>query len=365
MSKFIVIPEPHISSTNIEGRQDYLTEIKVYMSQVMDFIKFDEEIRWAVFVGDIFNRGFIEITEYLYWSDWFIELDSLLSDRYGCIYSAVGNHELSFSKNNPFWRFISNKDGGFNTAAVWRTKAVNPMGAKSLIHVEDYLKLGDKVGLYLCHYDAVSTCSELLSRNVDDEIKVCISHLSIISSEITRVLRDNYGRDPLTHVIEHEQIRDMDFLHNFDYVFNGHMHKAYSRFTITNDATGHKTRLMYLGSLGRTNSEEINDTDLIRTLPIIDVDTGEMTCEEIVLWNRKSAIVQDYDFQKSEKKIEKEKYTEICSKLENIDSPVNEIMNTLSDRNMAILLEKAVIGIKPDYMEDLLDRCREMRYAGT
>ena len=57
MGKVIIIPEPHISSTNIEGRADYIVEIKDYLAEIMEIIKDDQEICWVSFVGDIFNRG--------------------------------------------------------------------------------------------------------------------------------------------------------------------------------------------------------------------------------------------------------------------------------------------------------------------
>ena len=50
----------------------------------------------------------------------------------------------------------------------------------------------------------------------------------------------------------------LDLFSKFDYVFNGHMHKACSRFILTDEETGKETMLFYLGSLGRTNSYEVN-----------------------------------------------------------------------------------------------------------
>ena len=158
MSKFIVIPEPHISYNNIEGRKDYISEIKYYLNDILEDIKENKDIKWVVFVGDVFNRGFNDVDEYFYWIDWFTELDKMLSLRGGCIYSVIGNHELTYAKSNPFWRLTSKDDGGFNITMNWHSKVASPKGLRSLIKVEDIVEMGDKTSLFFCHYDGIEHC---------------------------------------------------------------------------------------------------------------------------------------------------------------------------------------------------------------
>ena len=359
MAKLLVIPEPHISSDNIEGRRDYVGEIKDYMNEILDAIIADESIKWIAFVGDIFNRGFNDIDEYFEWTDWFTALDSLMVSRGGLVYSAIGNHELSFSKANPFWRMTSRRDGGFNTRKRWDNKAVSPKGLKSIIHVEDMVDLGDNVTVFFCHYDAMDFCRELVDKHIEEfgnsKTRICVCHNSIITSAIAKVLRDNYGRDPLTHYISHEQIDSMNLFHKFDYVFNGHMHKAYSRFTITDESNGHQTKLMYLGSIGRTNSEEVNDSDLERCCPYVDIDDLTYGGIAIDLLPRKQTLAEGYDAKKIEKRVEKEAYEEICRTIVDLGNPVQELRDMLTDRRMAVALDCAIQGIKPPELINIFD----------
>lgn len=366
MSRLIIVPEPHISSVNIDGRSDYIAEIKSYMNEFMDVVNINVDIKWVVFVGDIFNRGFNDIDEYFWWLDWFLNLDSVMHERGGVVYSAIGNHELTFSKSNPFWRFTSSSDSGYNTLMDWKNRAAHPIGLRSLIHVEDVVELGDSLSLFFCHYEAIDLCSRLVDEHIlkygDTKKRVCVCHNSIISNTIANVLRSNYGRDPLTHFIKHEHIESLNLFHKFDYVFNGHMHKAFSKFTITDDATGHQTYLMYLGSLGRTNSEEINDSDLSRLLPYIDVDTYSFGAFEIELWNRGRALKSGYDNEKMEVKTDELQYKEVCKAVIDLDDPVRELKNSLSDFEMQVAFECAVDDSYPPQILVFKDRIREVMY---
>lgn len=360
--KIMIVPEPHISYANIEGRQDYVGEIKGYMQEVESIVDEDLDVTWACFVGDIFNRGFNDIDEYFVWVDWFTELDRKLQMRGGCIYSAIGNHELSFSKSNPFWRLTSLEDGGYMTTMKWNNKSAVPKGLRSIIKVDDVVEFSDNVSVFFCHYGAIQHTKELVLKHIEmygsSKKRICICHNSIISSSIAQVLRDNYGRDPLTHFIEHERIDKLDFFHLFDYVFNGHMHKAYSQFTIKNEDTGHKAYLYYLGSLGRTNSEEINDNDLERCVPCYDVDNLTLNLYGIDLLSRSKALVSNYDFNKSERKVAESEYKEICRTIIDVGNPVKELMEALTDRQMIVALECAMSDEIPQDMITLINDAR-------
>lgn len=359
MGKMIIVPEPHISSTNIESRNDYLGEIKSYLNSINDFIVGNEDVEFVSFVGDVFNRGFTDIDEYFYWVDWFRSLNDLLDKRGGKIYSAVGNHELTYSKGNPFWRFLSSKDAGFNTESKWSNRSAFPIGLKSLIHIEDVIDFED-VSVFYCHYDRIADCENKVNEHIQkygkDRHRICISHNSIISNEIAGVLRDNYGRDPLTHFIQHEQITSYDLFSKFDYVFNGHMHKACSRFILTDEETGKETMLFYLGSLGRTNSDEVNDKDLTRVCPVINLSDFRVELLPIQLFDRKTSLRENYEVEKEVQHVKKRDYVEICSRLEDVEKPIKTIMNSLVDVDMLIALECAVSSERPQKLEDLVSR---------
>lgn len=354
--KMIIIPEPHISGSNIEGRTDYVGEIKGYMGRVDAIVRSNESIRYLTFPGDIFNRGFKSIDEYIYWIDWFNNISLVLQKRGGCILSAVGNHELSFSRNNPFWHLTSREDKGYSTLIEWEKRVTNPKAPKSTIHVPDQIVIGD-VAIFFCHYEAIEECRVNVRAHIakygDSMKRVCICHNSIISNVIANVLKENYGRDPMTHIIQHEQIESLDFFHNFDLVFNGHMHKAYSTFTLTDDNTGHTTKLYYLASLGRTNSEEVNDNDLTRILPVLNLDTFELTCETIELLNRESALVPTYDVDKEVKKNVERVYNEVCERVIDIGNPIVELKKAIEDVDMLLALEGAISGVKPNKLLEL------------
>lgn len=342
--KFIVIPEPHIWDRNISTRIDYVGEVKEYMEKIKDIIQFETEDGSncsVVWMGDIFHRGFENVEEVLYWYNYFLELAGMTYK----MYSVVGNHELSYYKGNPFWYLFNSIES--EILKTQSDKVFTPLGSINILNIQDRIEVGEDVVISLGHYNTQA-------KPIEGKKNILLTHNSIIDVEIGNVLRNKYGRDPLEHFIDYSYIRTNDVFKGFDYAFIGHMHKAFGLFTVDYGEEGlGDTRLRYLASIGRTNSDEVNDLDLERVIPIISVLNGQIVVEERTLLLRGLKETIDSDkLVESKKKYDKVKDKRELEKVSFITgSPINDIKIALGKFPLLYgWMEDSLTDTVPDYL---------------
>lgn len=343
---FMIIPEPHIWDKNISTRIDYVGEIKEYMTKIKalaETISNQVPSLNIIFMGDIFHKGMKDAKEILYWYQYFLSLNSICEN----VYSVIGNHELSYRKDNLFWHLCNNTS---NTSV----EGINALGEFPLIQLVDTIDLAS-VQIHLNHHGVLATPQQ------DGKTHIGLFHQSIIDTEIAKILTKKYNRDPLINYIDHTYIKNRKPFTNYDYAFIGHMHKAFGLFTVEDENTGHLTRLRYLASIGRTNKDEVLDSDLTRVIPIIKVRESskdielkevnlvlrsyEQTINEVKVEENKEA----YENQKDRRELKK---TQVSS-----SSPVNDLKLTFLNIPFILdYIDSAVRGEEPYDLAALKDK---------
>ena len=272
MTHVFIIPEPHMWDKSFKNRKNYAEEIQGYMHTLVDMIeKYDGE-KIIIFPGDIFHRSYAGIDGIVSAFNLFKELNILTN---GNVYSCVGNHELSYSANNPFW--ILAEDNTARFVGLHGIKAFGTM--RPGIKIVDELDVGP-IQFMFGHYDRKD-----LVVTSDKDI-VYISHNSLIEPEIDEYIRNKFNKPTQTEYMHTVGLRSGEGIPispALKYVFVGHMHTFYGKFDVEETICNVDMRftLQYMGSLGRTSVSEIDDNNLDRTIPHFCIEGSTYTYEPI------------------------------------------------------------------------------------
>lgn len=289
MKHVYVIPEPHIWDKSFENRWSYVNEISGYLNEIISRIASESGEKIIIFPGDVFHRSYKSLSGLIDSINLFSRLNDITD---GNVYSCVGNHELTYSSNNPFWMMChdsTDRFGSFHSLSGYGT--VSPG-----IKVADSLAVGKTLFVF-GHYGRTDFGEDYSSfSNI-----VYISHNSISAKEIMDDLVLSYHRNIKPEYLNVQDIRSKGSIPLSDkvsHVFVGHMHSAYGKYTVEECIQGVDMHfdLLNLGSLGRTSITEIDDADLTRTIPhFIFSEDGSYTYEpfDIKLQERASLVNED------------------------------------------------------------------------
>lgn len=236
-NKYLIVPDLHIWYKNITCRKDYLGEIEEALNAIYMFIENDSTINNVILSGDIYHRGFNDLDSSRpikkYWS----ELKHLLNSRKGELYAVIGNHEFSFSRNNPFW---------LQDDVLFKTP-------------EDIVDNG--IHFYLESYHSKKSIREFRNNVIAD---ICVTHNEVLPPEMADYVRKESGRRIYTS-------KKCAGFSRYDVkaLFVGHMHQIVDTFMVNDE--GKNFEVQYLGSIGRTSVEEVSNDFRYRSLPIVEV----------------------------------------------------------------------------------------------
>lgn len=270
----IIIPEQHLWGKNITTIPKMCEDNEVIIDKLYSIIK-ECENPVIIFDGDIWHQGVRYTSEVLSLLKYPITLDKITN---GKVYSVIGNHELTYNKNNIFWS-ISDVNTSFCSSRV-----ENP-----LIKSVDELILGDTVFIF-GHYNR---SLRGYKPSIDDyKHAVLITHNEVLNDELKDALKANQPEFNTTFI--KGSIDDfVPKIHDLDYVFVGHMHQAHGKYQFKQD--GYDFIIHYLASLGRTNHKEFTP-DIKREIPIFRIRNGELTSldyKEIVLSERYISVDEE------------------------------------------------------------------------
>lgn len=208
----------------------------------------------VLFLGDIYTRGFKDSSKAMAEFDFFTYLNKLAK-----CYSVIGNHELSFPKDNPFYNLISTIPEGISNLPHNR---IVLKGITGLLNITDRLEDGNVV-FNFNHYG-----SGVLPP-ISGKVNIGLFHQEItckpaVESAALRGL-DQYELKSI-------KLEEHDVLFGYDYCYFGHFHKYYGKWLIDGSRYIH-----YLGSLGRPNFTEVSNDFLERTIPCVFVEDGNLT----------------------------------------------------------------------------------------
>lgn len=303
----VIIPEQHLYYKPIITVPDMVKDNDRIIQELLSLVKtLTNPI--VIFMGDIVHQG-IKSTENSYFIEDFFRSMSLYTE--GRVLSVVGNHELSYRKNNPFWG-VSFIDSEFIKSIVKHTYSVK----QPLIGVIDDLVINDTQYAF-GHYERRFTNTYTTLEGVKQV--VLLSHNSLICNEIIDAM-NNKGKGIDSRFINVRNLHDginMPRSALLKMVYVGHLHKAHGVFQVQESISGLDLNftIRYLASLGRTNHTEYDD-DTEREIPIhifrdgkfieerihtIELPSRSVSVDErVVLENREA-----YDRQKQKRELKK------------------------------------------------------------
>lgn len=333
----IIIPEQHLWHKSIATIPKMVQDNQEIIQEILTIVeKYDNPI--VIFDGDIFHREIKMTQDAIPLLSFFIKLYSLTN---GEVYSVIGNHELTYRKNNPFWSISS-----VNTR-YYKNNIKAP-----LIKVVDELTVDDTLFVF-GHY---GESLESYKPSMNYKHAVLISHNEVVNDELLTLLKAK--NDKLNDVFMHGSLaKFIPKIKDLDYVFVGHMHQAHGKFAV--EENGYNFEIKYLASLGRTNHLEYTD-DIQRELPVLSFNDGSLTglTEEVItLQNRKIAVDEEkvalnkeqYDREKEVRTLRHvQSYTDDCIK------GLKEIFNL--NPQACVLIDSALKGEMPYEFVELLQK---------
>lgn len=257
---YLVIPDLHMWNGNLANRFDYQKEIAWACERVIAIaIKYKKAGYNIVTIygGDIYHRGYRSIEEALRDSNFF----HLWGNKFGEQYVVVGNHELTYTKNNPFYSLVSEVN---STTLKSISRCIMPVkGVYPVFKVQDTLEDGEVVFTFN-HYKTG------VKPPIPGKINVGIFHQEICSPQIAeetkKMLKQEQG-----YVVS-PKCQSFDVLSGYQYSFLCHMHKVVGIWGRPDGSV-----VAGLGSLGRTNVTEVNNDFLTRIVPVVKVEDGKIT----------------------------------------------------------------------------------------
>lgn len=266
---YLIITDIHATYKNKRNRINYIGEINYIFNKIQEVIlKYSNDYNInLIFLGDIMDISFKDQDKAILYNNVMIQLDSMVDK----IYSVVGNHEITYYLDNPFWTLMNKIDAPSVTSKL--NKSWKPRGLLQIINVVDYLADGN----VLFHFN--HHIRDTISYPVQGMYNIGLFHKDIIAKSIINSMKINKDMD----IFENNPIYLEDsnsILSGYDYCFFGHMHKIFGTWDYIDDVTGEKTILSYLGSLGRSNHSEVNDKFLTRNIPAVIVKNGEYITTE-------------------------------------------------------------------------------------
>ena len=102
---YLVVTDLHISYQDKPNRFSYKDELKVVLDKIRNSLvqlKNEGYTVVLIFLGDLFDRSFRSVKQALVAQSQIYDLASCADYTY----TLVGNHEFTYSTNNPFWSLV-------------------------------------------------------------------------------------------------------------------------------------------------------------------------------------------------------------------------------------------------------------------
>lgn len=339
---FLVISDLHLSATKKENRISYDQEMGLVFTQIFELIyKYKNEGADVniLLLGDIFDRSYKTPHKYGTDSSFFIRLKNSCKK----VYTVVGNHELHFYINNPFWTLVNEIKSDKLSLSEYN---VQPLGYDDTIEVVDSLDVGN-VAFHFNHFG----CED--NPSVAGKINIGLYHKPIYNQTLIKEA-DMLGLN--VNYTESTKHQDIAALLKYDYAFLGHMHWFYG-------AWKEQDTVFYgLGSLGRPSASEIQDNFLERNIPAIILEDNcflEVEDNFFDLLSKEETLIPEIVEDRKElyeinKVIKEAKNYQSVS-----DDPIRNIETYLIDNDRALAVFKEML--EPSHnMNPLFDKLKEV-----
>ena len=245
---YLLITDLHLDLVKA-NRLNYFGEI---LNSMQDIQNIAERYRSkgysvnAIFLGDVFDGSLSNSSDAMQ----LIEVMRYFCSGFNRVWSVVGNHELTYAKDNPFWFLVSEiRDKDLRQIG----RFIQPQGLCNVISVEDIFTDGD-VSFYFNHFGIPHKVP--IARG----IRIGLFHQNIGSNDICKM----WGT--------FDNAEEASYLHGYTYCYFGHLHLAKGKFYLNE---GHTCVGEWLGSIGRTKADEVTVENCKVNIPAIKVDCGK------------------------------------------------------------------------------------------
>lgn len=353
---FLIISDLHYSYKNKDSRIDYQGEIGFVLDKILSLIDEYKNKGYSVcliFLGDIIDNSFKSMQAGINFNNYFVYFEAECEK----VYSVVGNHEMSYYKDNPFWCLFNRIDSPKLKRVL--TRSWQPQGTLQLVNIVDSIELGNSI-LHFNHH-AVPT-----AQPVEGKINIGLFHKDIVSKAIVADMQQNLGLDIFEG--RPSYIESSPVIQGYDYCYFGHLHKIYGEWIYTNDETGKETRLNYLASLGRPNHSEVKNNFLERNIPALIFDEdNNFKCTEDNKFNlscREESVIEHIILEKQRKYKDNKERKKLINYNASSDNPIQNINAAIGDNYELLYLFDTYVQSEVNLEErDLLNNIEEvLRY---
>lgn len=257
-SCFLIVSDLHLYCKNLANRKDYAGELSTVKRHCLSLAEGYKRTGWddvnLLLLGDVFHRGYQNTFSAINDSNFFF----IWSVKFGKVFSVIGNHELHYWSENPFFALVDEIKS--EKLSQLKSDVWTPVGIFPVINVTDRLECGEVV-FHFNHYGTPISIPE------PGKINVGLFHQEIVSSQVLNAAKTLFGKDVFV-----KQSSALEEVRGYQFCFLGHLHKMYGIYKTEEGGI-----LCYLASLGRTNSGEVNDDFLERRIPVVKVEDGKFS----------------------------------------------------------------------------------------
>lgn len=245
---YLVMTDLHLDFTKA-NRIDYFGEILDAMTAVLKIAGRYKDAGYAlnlIFLGDVFDGSITNASEALQAR----EVMQFFCGKFDKVWSVVGNHEITYATDNPFWFMVTEiRDESLSRIR----RFIQPRGLNNTIAIPD--KIVD--GNCILHFNHFGTPAK---TPTDPGVNIGLFHQNVGSNDICKM----WGT--------FDNVEDAAYIRAYNYCFFGHMHLAKGKFYLNES---HTCQGEWLGCIGRTKVDEILDDSLEVNVPCVLVEDGK------------------------------------------------------------------------------------------
>ena len=245
---YMLVTDLHIGLKKA-NRIDYFKEVLKSLSDIIaiaEHYKNEDKCQTnLILLGDVFDISITNASDAMQASEVF----RFFCSNFDNVWAVVGNHELTYAKDNPFWFAVSDITDP-DLQAIKRY--IQPRGLTNTVSIVDKIVDGELV-FYFNHFNTPT------KRPVDGAVRIGLFHQNIGSNSICKM----YG--------QFDDVEKTPVIQSYNYCFFGHMHLAKGKYYINPE---HTCLCQWLGTIGRTKIDEVIDTDLQVDIPTVIVEDG-------------------------------------------------------------------------------------------
>lgn len=251
---YLLITDLHLDVSK-DNRFNYLSEILDAMQQVMEIAsayreKVDGKLV-AMLLGDVFDGSSNVPGE----SMMLLEIMKYFLSVFDQAYAVVGNHEITYQRDNPFWYMASSIE---DADLLQYRRAIQPKGITEYFTIPSTVSDGEVV-FYFNHYGIQAKAAP------EGTWRIGLFHQNVGSNDICKM----WGT--------FDNVEQAAYVQSYTHCFFGHMHMAKGAYWLNEE---HTCKGEWLGSLGRTSVTEIAEGTRDVNVPAVIIEDGKLVAIE-------------------------------------------------------------------------------------